>query len=313
VSLSAQTAPRLFAKETLIKGRPGRIECVDIGGQTYVLSPGPLTVAALEDEWYEDVADPEVVIRAFRAQGRRPDIFSFWQRLPDTEVRHPYYFEWEEIAALRVQSHEHWWNHQIGRKVRALIRKGEKQGLVVRETSYDDDFVRGMTAIFNEAPIRQGRPFWHYGKDFETVKKQFSRYLHREYMIGAYYEGEMVGFLMLGNAGRCGITGQIISSIRHRDKGTTSALISKAVEVCEERQLDYLVYVLWGEGSLSEFKQRCGFERTRVPRYFVPLTWKGALGFKLGAHRGWTDMVPSRLKAPLKQLRASWYQWRERS
>ena len=39
-----------------------------------------------------------------------------------------------------------------------------------------------MTAIFNEAAIRQGRPFWHYGKDFETVKRQFSRYLAREHM-----------------------------------------------------------------------------------------------------------------------------------
>jgi len=30
-----------------------------------------------------------------------------------------------------------------------------------------------MTAIFNESPTRQGRKFWHYGKDFATVKKQF--------------------------------------------------------------------------------------------------------------------------------------------
>ena len=30
-------------------------------------------------------------------------------------------------------------------------------------------------------------------------------------MIGAYYGGEMIGFIMLGNAGNYGITGQIIS------------------------------------------------------------------------------------------------------
>ncbi len=108
--------------------------------------------------------------------------------------------------------------------MRSQIRKAEKEGVVVRETRYDDDFVRGMTAIFNEAPVRQGRRFWHYGKDFETVKRQFSRYIHREHMIGAYYHDEMIGLIMLGNAGRFGITGQIISSIKHRDKATNNAL-----------------------------------------------------------------------------------------
>ena len=88
--------------------------------------------------------------------------------------------EWEEIAVLPIQSYEHWWNHQIKSRVRNQIRKAEKEGLVVKEVPYDDDFVAGMTAIFNESPVRQGRPFWHYGKTFETVKSQFARYLHRE-------------------------------------------------------------------------------------------------------------------------------------
>ena len=73
-------------------------------------------------------------------------------------------------------------------------------GVEVRECAYDDDFVRGMTSIFNETPIRQGRRFWHYGKDFETVKRQFSRNLFREDLIGAYYQGELIGFAMLGRS-----------------------------------------------------------------------------------------------------------------
>jgi hypothetical protein len=184
--------------------------------------------------------------------------------------------------------------------------------VVVRETSYDDAFVRGMTAIFNEAPVRQGRPFWHYGKDEATVRRQFSRYIHREHMIGAYYQDEMIGLVMLGNAGRFGLTGQIISSLKHRDKATNNALIAKAVDVCASRGLDYLVYLFWSNDSLSEFKRRCGFERTNAPRYFVPLTAKGKLGLKLGAHRGWSAMLPDRIRLPLKTLRASWYASRER-
>jgi hypothetical protein len=305
--LSPASLLRTFAKDTLVKGQPAQVECVDIGGQTYSITRGPLTVVSLEDEWYEDVRDPEAVIASLREQSEfKPDLFTFWQRLPDLEPRYSFHREWDEIAVLPA-NYDHWWNHQIKSRVRSLVRKSEKEGVVVRETSYDDDFVRGMTAIFNEAPVRQGRRFWHYGKDFDTVKRQFSRYVDREHMIGAYYRDEMIGLIMLGNAGRFGITGQIISSIKHRDKATNNALIAKAVEVCEKAGLQHLVYLFWSDDSLSEFKRRCGFERTAVPRYYVPLTAKGKLGLQLGAHRGWSAMLPGRVKAPLKRLRASWY------
>ena len=306
--LASPSLLRPFAKDTLVKGQPARLECVEIGGQTYSITHGPLTVVSLEDEWYEDVRDPEAVIASLREQNEfKPDIFTFWQRLPDLEPRHAFHREWNEIAVLPA-NYDHWWNHQIKSRVRSLVRKSEKEGVVVRETSYDDDFVRGMTAIFNEAPVRQGRRFWHYGKDFETVKRQFSRYVHREHMIGAYYRDEMIGLIMLGNAGEFGLTGQIISSIKHRDKATNNALIAKAVEVCEKVGLKHLVHLFWSDDSLSEFKRRCGFERTKVPRYYVPLTAKGRLGLKLGMHKGWSAMLPVNVKAPLKRLRSSWYE-----
>src|SRR5438093_4861772 len=125
-------------------------------------------------------------------------------------------------------------------------------------------------------------------------------------MIGAYYKGEMIGFIMLGNGGRFGLTGQIISSIKHRDKATNNALIAKAVEVCEQRQLGHLVYLFWTEGSLTEFKRRCGFEQTEVPRYYVPLSLKGRLALSCGVHRGWRSLVPQQMKASLKRLRTAW-------
>ena len=101
-------------------------------------------------------------------------------------------------------------------------------------------------------------------------------------MIGAYFDGELVGFIMLANAGRFGITGQIISSLKHRDKSPNNALIAKAVEVCAQQGLGYLIYLYWSEDSLAEFKRRCGFEPVRVPRYWVPLTWKGRLRLRRG-------------------------------
>ena len=304
----------LYSKPTLVKGTPINMRCVEIDGQTLSLTKsGPITLISLEEEWYENLRDPYEVIEKLRSsRGFKPDIFTFWQRLPDIEPRYSFHLEWEELAVLKVTSYDHWWNHQIKPRIRNLIRKAEKEGVEVRETVYDDTFVRGMVAIFNEAAVRQGRRFWHYGKDFETVKHQFSRFLSREQMIGAYYRDELIGFVMLGDASQYGVPGQIISSIKHRDKATNNALIAKSVAVCEKRQLPYLVYFYWSDDSLSEFKRRCGFEKTRVPRYFVPITQTGKLALRLGLHRGWKAAMPHRIKHSLKRIRSSWYNWQAR-
>lgn len=308
-SSSEPTTPAsVVLRETLVKGQPAQIRCVEIQGQLFALSGGPVTEARLEDEWYEDVADPDAVIAEMRA--RRDfgiDVFSFWQRLPDAQPKYQFHQESEEIAVLKITSYEHWFNQQIKSRVRTTIRKSEKEGLVVKEVPYDDAFVRGMTAIFNEAPVRQGRKFWHYGKDFETVKAQFSRYVHRERMIAAHVGEEMVGFVMLGDAGRFALLGQIISSLNHRDRSPNNVLIAKSIELCAKLGFEHLVYWYWGDDSLAEFKRRCGFEPVTLPRYYVPLTLKGELALKTGAHRGLAAMLPTKLKRTLKRWRSSWY------
>ena len=98
---STQTPLRLFNKDILIKGQPGQIECVDILGQTFTIPRGPVTVIGLEDEWYEDLRDPEAVIAALKDQTDvTPDVLTFWQRLPDITPRFRYHQEWDEIAVI---------------------------------------------------------------------------------------------------------------------------------------------------------------------------------------------------------------------
>jgi hypothetical protein len=300
---------RRFTKPILIKGQPTILDCLEIHGQTYAYTPGPATILALEEEWYEDVKDPATVIASLKGAGdHKPDIFTFWQRLPDLQPRYDYLMEWESIAVLPIQSYDHWFSKQISSRFRGQIRKAKREGLEVRKSEYDDEFVRGMTQIFNEISIRQGRKFWHYGKDFATVKQQFSTYLFREDLIGAYIRSEMVGFMMLANTGKHALIGQIISMIKHRDKSPNNALIAKAVEICECKGLQYLVYLYWTNDSLSEFKRRCGFQETKVPRFFVPLTVRGHAILKLGLHRGWSAAMPHRIKSPLKKVRRYLYE-----
>ena len=157
----------MYTKATMAKGQPAHVDCVDICGQTYAIANGPVTVMGLEDDWFEDVNDPEMVIEVLKeSSGFKPDIFTFWQRLPDVEPKHSFHIEWEEMAVLPIKSYDHWWNHQIKSRTRTQIRKAEKEGLVVKEASYNDDFVRGMTAIFNESAHAAGSKILALRKGF---------------------------------------------------------------------------------------------------------------------------------------------------
>jgi hypothetical protein len=301
----AQT--EVYTKKTVINGKAVSLDCAKINGQTYSITRGLVRVMSLEDDWYEDVDDPASVIAALGDSDIRADIFTFWQRLPDVKPQYQYHTEWESLAVLSIKGFDYWWSKQIKDKTRNMVRKAEKSGIEVRDASYDDAFVRGMTDIFNETPVRQGRKFWHYGKDFDTIKREFSRFLFREELIGAYYRDELVGFVMLANAGKYGILGQIISKIEHRDKAINNALVAKTIKKCETKQLAYLVYAYWNENSLSDFKRHCGFEQVKVPRYFTPLTLKGMVALKCGVHRSWKGVVPRYIRDHLKKLRRRCY------
>src|SRR5438034_5998747 len=268
--------------------------------------------AGAQQEWFEDVANPERLINALQRTKHCPDILTFWQRLPDTEPKYSYPMEPDSIAALPIKSYSFWWEKQIERAARNKVRKAKKKGIIVKPATFDDSFVQGMTSIFNETPIRQGRPYLHYGKDFETVKREFSRFLFREEIFGAYLGEELVGFIMLANAGRYASLGQIISKIAHRELAPTNALLAKAVERCAEKEFPYLVYAYWLDDSLGDFKRSNGFQRFDVPRYSVPLTAKGTLALRLGLNRSWKEAVPKPIRKPLKKLRRRWYDLRLR-
>lgn len=270
-----------------------------------------IRTARLTDEWYRDVEDPELLIERLKAERRKgqlnADIFTFWQRLPEINRKYNYFTEWESIAALPIKDYTFWWERQINPKVRNMIRKAEKRGVEIRIVEYSDEFVEGMTKIFNETPLRQGRPFWHFGKDFETVRREFARNIFREQLIAAYYMNELVGFIMLADAGKFAMTTQILGSIHHRDKSVVNALLAKAVQICLEKKRSYLVYASWVDGTLGEFKRHNGFERIDLPRYYVPLSAKGMLLLKAHLQRGLGGIVPKKVLETLKYLRQKWY------
>ncbi len=93
-----------------------------------------------------------------------------------------------------------------------------------------------MTEIFNETPIRQGRRFFHYGKDFETVKRQFTRFIFREELIGATIRAKWSGLHMVANAGKYGVLGQIIAKITHRDEPSRMPCLPRRLNYARRRE-----------------------------------------------------------------------------
>jgi hypothetical protein len=238
----------------------------------------------------------------------KPDIFTFWQRLPDTTPMYSYYYESEALSAIPLKSFKYWWENQINSDTRKKAKRATKRGIEIKIVSLDDAFVRGVMGIFNETPVRRGKPFWHYGKDFETVKNQLSRDLSYSKFIGAYHEGTLVGFVKLVYAdGRFANPGLIISKLEFRKKYVSNALLAKAVELCSEDGVPYLTYTNWRSGGQAEFLVRHGFEKTFVPRYWIPLTSKGRISMGLGFHRGIRAYIPAWLRGALLESRAAFY------
>ena len=157
--------------------------------------------AKMKDEWYGEVNDPESLIKELQKNRVKADIFTFWQKLPEIEPKYSYYMEYDDLAVIPIESYEHWFKKQIGHGERKSVRKAKKTGVIVKVAEFNDALVEGITDVFNETPIRQGRPYSHYGKDFETVKRELRQNVEKCAFIGAYYDNELIGFIQLGYAG----------------------------------------------------------------------------------------------------------------
>lgn len=292
---------------------------IEICGREILVDGRMPRIAHLHGDTFRFVDDPEVVVRELRASRARVDLFTFAQRLPDTETKFPYLVEWENCAVLRISTFEDWWTRQLRSYPRNRARQAEKKGVVLREVPFDDALVAGIREIYNECPIRQRRRFPHYGKDFETVRREEATFLDSSVFIGAFFEDKLIGFVKLvpdETFTQAGLM-NILSVHRHRDKAPTNALLAHAVRACAARGIRYLVYSKFNFGKkehdgLRDFKERNGFQRVDIPRYYVPLTPLGHAALRLGLHHRMSERIPESVARRLRDLRAAWYERRYR-
>jgi len=306
--------------EISVRGRAVCVPSAQIDGRTVITTGKWLKIAAvLHEELVEGdtVADPSSFVSQLKERGLRADLFTFAQRLPDVTPKHNYYIEWENAAAIAVASYSHWWKKQTEYSIRKGVNRAKKVGVVVRMAEFDDQLVEGICRIYNETPVRQGKAFWHFQKDFESARRALATYLDRSIFIGAYHQGELIGFMKLTYVGPTATITQILSARRHFDKRPNNALIAKGVEVCELKTKSHFVYGSFvyfdPDSTLTEFKRRNGFEPVLLPRYYIPLTLKGKIALKLGLHRGVARNIPTPLFRRLLKIRSLWYARRSKA
>jgi hypothetical protein len=287
---------------------------LEVCGKEIRITGKLIRIASLNVEGYQFLDDPQTALGVLRESETRVDLFTFIQKLSDTAPKYGFPMEWDNMAAVRISTYEDWMARQIGNKARNMIRKATKSGVTVRELPFDDTLVQGISAIYNESPVRQGRRFPHYGKDLETLQKMKAAYSDRSTFIGAFFEDQLIGFAKLTSdedSTQAGLM-NIISMIQHRDKAPTNALMAQAVRSCADRGILHLWYanMSYGnkqESALADFKRHNGFQKIDVPRYYVPLTAAGRMALRLGLHHSAIDLVPEPVAASYRRLRAFWY------
>lgn len=301
-----------------VRGKLVEVPCLECRGRRIVMDGKfPRMARIWDEEWLEgeSVSDPGFFIQQLKSSPLRPDIFTFCQKFTRQGTRLPYYSEPDNVAAIPLTTYTAWWD-ALSQDTRRNVRRGEKRGLVVKLVEFNDEVVAGIKSVYDETPIRQGRQFWHYNKDFALVKRDNATYLDRSLFLLATHQDEVVGFIKMVIVDDVAQIMQILSKNAHFDKRPGNALIAKAVEVCTARGLKYLTYCRYtygnkGDTQIGEFKRRNGFVQIDFPQYYVPLTLKGAAAMRIGLHRGLGGMLPGWLIKALLAARAKAYAWRQ--
>ena len=300
-----------------VRGKKIKVPAVTVQNRTVIITGRWPKIASIFDEAAIDgdvISDPVAFLHDLARMKCGADIFTFSQRIPEATPKYSYPFEWDNSAALPITTYEEWLNKSIGTDVKQNVKKAAKRGVVARSVPFDDTLVKGIHEIYNESPIRQGRRFWHYGKDLITVKAETAHCLEKSEFIGAFCGDELIGFIKLLRIGATNDVVLIVSKQSHFDKRPTNALLAKAVEICAQRKVPYLTYAKFAYGnkansSLAEFKRRHGFQQINFPRYFVPLTLTGRLTVKLKLYRNLNEMLPEPVLNSLLSVRSRVYGW----
>ena len=295
------------------------VPALEVDRNVIVVKGSWIKIASLQHaDWLEkELEDPERCISRLKEERRRglhADIFAFGQIPPATQPKHNYPVEFESIACLLTSNFKGWWEN-VPQETRKNVRRSQKRGVVVSVRQMNDDLIHGLVELNNDSPVRQGKPYTHYGKNFERVKEDQSSFPGRSEFLCAYFGEELVGYMKLVYRGNSASILHLLPKASHQDKRPANALIAKAVEVCAAKGISHLIFGKFnygnkGDNPLREFKSRNGFEEVLVPRFYVPLTAWGQFCVKVKLHRGLVGILPKNVIALGLDVRSKWYRFK---
>ena len=223
----------------------------------------------------------------------------------------------DNVAIANFDDYEDWLT-QLPNRTKARLRMAREQHLEVRvvdpweKIPFNNEtegikLAKGIWEIYNETPVRQFRPFNHYGVSLVNVQEHVFHsdnifigayvWTEEENKYGLWLRHKLVGFVELDCSGDTGVFSQILSRVSFSKFMPNNALIAKAVEICSAKGLKWLIYARMGNHpSLDRFKQNNGFRKCEITRAFVPLSSKGRIGMLLGLDRGLKDRIPNFIK-----------------
>lgn len=256
------------------------------------------TVARHAREYEMDIVPTDNFLNTLREKG--VDVFSFlersWCSKYCEDFSFPYVTSMDNVAILEIESYAKWWKTAKS-ETRTRLRKALKNGVSAREIGYCERLIEGILKIYNETPIRQNRKFPHYGVTIDVVRETFGNKPNSTFIV-AELQGEIIGFAEIDWGDNVGVLSQLLSLTKHFDKGINNSLIAKAIEVCSNNHIKWLIYARMGSNhpSLDLFKRNNGFYRCPIKRYYTPLTKKGKVAVKLRLHREVKDVLPEAIR-----------------
>jgi hypothetical protein len=286
--------------------------CSRVLGDRLIISGRLLRIAQPHAETFDPLEDPELFLSSLRENEVTADLFTFAQRVTEPIPQFSYFRHHESEAVLPIETYEKWWKQTVNDKTRNMVRKAGKKGVVIEVAEYTDDLVLGIKEVYDECPVRQGKKSRHYGKSFEQIKTEHGTFLDRSEFIAARFQDRLIGFAKVVFARDFASIMNLIALVGERDKAPTNALLAKAVERCASRGINLLHYGVWSRRGFGDFKLHHGFVCREIPRYYIPLSTKGALALQLGLHRPVTGRLPAGWIDWLAGIRTKWYSWRYR-
>ena len=213
---------------------------------------------------------------------------------------------------IRTDDYKAWWE-ALPQETRKYTRQAAKKGIEIRSAVLDNDLAQASRqSTMRHRFVKVGNS----GITERILRRLSGRTVPTSTaakFLGAYYSGQLVGFMKFVYVGDAARIMQILCLNAHQDKRPMTALIAKAAEICHQKGLKYLIYGKFSYGrktddGISEFKQRLGFVQKDIPCYHVALCLRGHIALKLGLHKSWRDALPPKLIDYLIGIRTWWLQ-----